>query len=74
MNRGAPNQAHFRDGKVDVETRVWELGDYKTIVDVAAKLSPNVVEEDPHLLMYFDLARAAVSRNRANLFNDRGEA
>ncbi len=41
--------------------QLWELGDYKTIIDVAAKLSPNLVEEDPHLLMYFDSARSRLA-------------
>ena len=38
--------------------RLWEQGDYQSIIDVAIKCPRNVVEEDPHLLMYYDLARS----------------
>jgi hypothetical protein len=34
----------------------YEAQNYKTIVDVAAKLPDNVLQEDEKLLMYFDVA------------------
>ena len=34
----------------------WQELDYQTIVDIAKKIPENVLEEDPKLLMYYDLA------------------
>ena len=36
--------------------RAWDQRDYATIVDVAAKIPQNLLEEDPKLLMYYDNA------------------
>ena len=40
--------------------RAWQAQDYVTIVDVAAKIPENVLQEDPKLLMWFDQATIRV--------------
>ena len=34
----------------------YDANDYQTIIDVAAKIPDNVLQEDEKLLMYFDVA------------------
>jgi len=36
--------------------KAWQELDYQTIIDIAKKIPENVLEEDPKLLMYYDLA------------------
>jgi len=36
--------------------KAWEDRDYTTIIEVAGKIPTNVLEEDPKLLMWYDLA------------------
>ncbi len=55
--KGRVKQLRTEAARVGFKT-LWEQGDYKSIVDVASKLPRKVVEEDPHLLMYVDLARS----------------
>lgn len=38
--------------------KLWDEGNYAAILDVAKKLPSSVVEEDPWLLMYTDLAKS----------------
>ena len=44
--------------------RAWQTSDYATIVDVAAKIPENVLQEDPKLLMWFDQATVRQSAGR----------
>ncbi len=37
--------------------RAWQASDYATIVEVAARIPDNVLQEDPKLLMWFDQAQ-----------------
>ncbi len=55
--KGRVKQLRTEAARVGFKT-LWEQGDYRSIVDVASKLPTKVVEEDPHLLMYVDLARS----------------
>jgi len=43
--------------------KAWQELDYKTIVDIAKKIPENVLEEDPKLLMYYDLAVTRIQGN-----------
>ena len=36
--------------------RAWEQRDYTTIISVARKIPEKVLQEDPKLLMWYDLA------------------
>ena len=44
--------------------RAWQAQDYATVVDVAAKIPENVLQEDPKLLMWFDQAMVRVETTR----------
>ena len=44
--------------------RAWQAQDYVTIVDVAAKIPENVLQEDPKLLMWYDQATIRVGKSR----------
>ncbi len=43
--------------------KAWQELDYQTIVDIAKKIPENVLEEDPKLLMYYDLAVTRIQGN-----------
>jgi len=43
--------------------KAWQELDYKTIVGIAKKIPENVLEEDPKLLMYYDLAVTRIQEN-----------
>ncbi len=36
--------------------KAWQEKDYRTIIDVANRIPPKVLEEDPKLLMWYDQA------------------
>ena len=42
--------------------RAWQAKDYATIVDVARKISDDVLHEDPKLLMWYDQASTRATR------------
>ena len=44
--------------------RGWQAKDYPTIVQVAAKIPDDVLQEDPKLLMWYDQALTRVSQKR----------
>ena len=44
--------------------RAWQAQDYDTIVDVAAKVPENVLQEDQKLLMWFDQAMIRVGKSQ----------
>ena len=44
--------------------RAWQAQDYATIVDVAAKIPENVLQEDPKLLMWHDQAMIRVGKSQ----------
>jgi len=43
--------------------KAWQELDYQAIVDIAKKIPENVLEEDPKLLMYYDLAVTRIQGN-----------
>lgn len=49
--------------------RAYDQRDYQTIVDVAAKIPENVLQEDDKLLMYFDVASTRLgTKDESKLF------
>ena len=44
--------------------RAWQTSDYATIVNVAAKIPENVLQEDPKLLMWYDQATVRVGKTQ----------
>ena len=51
--------------------RAWQAQDYATIVNVAAKMPANVLQEDPKLLMWYDQATVRRSNQEAARSADR---
>ena len=43
--------------------RSWQEGDYQTIIAVAKKITDRVLQEDPKLLMWYDLAVTRTGRS-----------
>ena len=42
--------------------RAWQIKDYDAILKVADKISLDILQEDPKLLMWFDQARIRVEQ------------